>query len=56
MFSHIFNFSDETIILNLEMRVLDGSSRRFNAANMPPDRAEANQGVGKVPKPVLASL
>ena len=36
--------------------VLDGSSRRLNTASMPADRAQANQGVGKVPKPIPASL
>ena len=31
-------------------------SRGLHTANMPVDRAQANQGVGKVPKPILASL
>ena len=35
--------------------VLDGSSRGLNTASMPADRAQANQGVGKVPKPIPAS-
>ena len=37
-------------------QVLDGSSRRPNTASMPAERAQANQGVGKVPKPIPASL
>ena len=37
-------------------QVLDGSSRGLNAAGMPADRAQANQGVGKVHKPIPASL
>ena len=32
-------------------QVLDGSSRGLNTASMPADRAQVNQGVGKVPKP-----
>ena len=36
-------------------QALDGSSRGLNTASMPADRAEANQGVGKVPKPIPAS-
>ena len=35
-------------------QVLDGSSRGFNTANMPADRAQANQR--KVPKSIPASL
>ena len=36
---------------------MNGSSRGLNTASMPADRAEANQGVGKVPKTeVSASL
>ena len=35
---------------------LDGSSRGLDIASMPADRAQANQGVGKVPKPISASL
>ena len=37
-------------------QVLDGSSRGLNTASMPADTAQANQGAGKVPKPILASL
>ena len=37
-------------------QVLDGSSRGLNTASMPADRAQANQGVGKVPKPIPMSL
>ena len=37
-------------------QVLDGSSRRLSTASMLADRAQANQGVGKVPKPIPASL
>ena len=37
-------------------QVLDGSGRGLNTAGMPADRAQANQGVGKVPKPIPASL
>ena len=33
-------------------QVSEGSSR----ASMPADRAQANQGVGKVPKPIPAAL
>ena len=36
-------------------QALDGSSRGLSTASMPADRAEANQGVGKVPKPIPAS-
>ena len=36
--------------------VLDGSSRGIPTASMPVDRAQANQRVGKVPSPNLASL
>jgi len=36
--------------------VLDGSSRGLNTTSKPADRAQANQGVGKVPKTILASL
>ena len=36
--------------------VLDGSSRGLNTASMSADRAQANQGVGKVPKPIPASV
>ena len=32
-------------------QVLDGSSRRLNIASMSADRAQANQGLGEVPKP-----
>ena len=35
---------------------MDGSSRRLNNASMPADRAQASQGVGKVPRPIPASL
>ena len=35
---------------------LDGSSRGLNTACMQPDRAQANQGVGKVNKLIPASL
>ena len=35
---------------------MDESNRGLNTACMPADRAEANQGVGKVLKPILASL
>ena len=37
-------------------QVLDGSSRGLSTASKPADRAQANQGAGKVPKPILASL
>ena len=37
-------------------QVLDGPSRGLNTASMPADRAQANQGVGKVPKSIPASL
>ena len=37
-------------------QVLDGSGRGLNTASMPADRAQANQGVGKVPKSIPASL
>ena len=43
-------------------QVLDGSGRGLNTARMshtantPADRAQANQGVGKVPKPISSSL
>ena len=37
-------------------QALDGSSRGLNTASMPADTAQANQGAGKVPKPILASL
>ena len=37
-------------------KVLVGSSRGLNTASMPADRVQANQGVGKVPKPIPASL
>ena len=36
-------------------RVQDGSSRGINNVSMPAGRAQANQGVGKVPKPIPAS-
>ena len=36
--------------------VLDGSSRGLSTASMPADRAQANQGVGKVPKLIPAVL
>ena len=36
-------------------QVLDGSSRGFSTANMPADRAQANQGLGEVPRPIPAS-
>ena len=35
---------------------LDGSHKGLNIASMPADRAQANQGVGKVHKPIPASL
>ena len=35
---------------------MEGSNRGLHAASMPADRAQANQGVGKVPKPIPASL
>ena len=38
------------------VEVLDGSSKGLSTASMPADRAQANQGVGKVPKPIPASL
>ena len=38
------------------VEVLDGSSRGLSTARMPADRAQANQRVGKVPKPIPASL
>ena len=37
-------------------QVLDGSSKGFSSAKIPADRAQANQGVGKVPKLIPASL
>ena len=37
-------------------QVLDGSSRGLSTVSMPADRAQANQGVGKLPKPIPASL
>ena len=37
-------------------QVLDGASRGHNTASMPADKAQANQGVGKVPKPIPAFL
>ena len=37
-------------------KVLDGSTRRLSTASMPADRTQANHGIGKVLKPVLASL
>ena len=37
-------------------QVLEGSSIGLNSASMPADRAQANQGVGKVSKLILASL
>ena len=37
-------------------QVLDESSRGLNIASMPADRAQANQEVGKVPRPISASL
>ena len=36
-------------------QVLDGSSRGLSTASMPADRAQANQRMGKVPKPIPAS-
>ena len=39
-----------------EVEVLDGSSRGLSTASLPADRAQANQGVGKVPKLIPASL
>ena len=41
---------------DMDRKVLDGSSRGLNTASMPADRAQVNQGVGKVPKPIPASL
>ena len=41
---------------NVTEQVLDGSSRRLNTANTPADRAQVNQAVGKVTKPILPSL
>ena len=41
---------------SVDRKVLDGSSRGLNTASMPADRAQVNQGVGKVPKPIPASL
>ena len=37
-------------------QALDGSSRGLNTERMPADRAQASQRVGKVPKPIPASL
>ena len=37
-------------------QVLDGSSTGIDTASMPADRAQANHGVGKVHKLILASL
>ena len=37
-------------------QVLDGSNRGFTTASMPADRAQANKGAGKGPKPLPASL
>ena len=37
-------------------QVSGGSSREINTECMPADRAQANQAVWKVPKPILASL
>ena len=41
---------------SVDRKVLDGLSRGLNTASMPADRAQVNQGVGKVPKPIPASL
>ena len=38
---------------SVDRKVLDGLSRGLNTASMPADRAQANQVVGKVPKPIL---
>ena len=38
------------------MQVLNGSSRALDTVGMPADRAQANQRVGKIPKPIPASL
>ena len=37
-------------------QVLDGSGRGLSTASRPADRAQANQGVGKVPKPIPVCL
>ena len=37
-------------------QVLDESNRGLNTVSMPADRTQANQGVGKIPKPISASL
>ena len=37
-------------------QVLGGSHRGLNTESMPADRAQANQGVVKLPKPIPASL
>ena len=37
-------------------QVSDGSNRGLSTASMPADRAPANQGVGKISKPIPASL
>ena len=37
-------------------QVLGGSSRVLSTASMPADRTQSYQGVGKVPKPIPASL
>ena len=37
-------------------QAMPSPSKGLHTASMPADRAQANQGVGKVPKPILASL
>ena len=37
-------------------QILDGSSRWLSTAGMPADRTQANQGAGKVPKPIPDSI
>ena len=37
-------------------QVLNGSSRGLSTAGTPADRTQANQGAGKVPKPIPESL
>ena len=37
-------------------KVLDGTTRGLNTASMPADRTQENQGLGKVPKPIPASV
>ena len=37
-------------------QILDESSRGLNTASMPADKPQSNQGLGKVPGPIPASL